>query len=103
MTVTLRKSSDFAPARSPFFAPGWLATVRLACNLYAQHGDDRGVWLYEGLANNSLPALRDTFRGPGYVNLPTLPKGAGSVLTSTSDTPVPDYADGYGGTYAMGE
>jgi hypothetical protein len=101
MSVTLRKSSDYAPAPSPFHAPGWQATVRLAVHLLVSVGDDVEETLYEGLANNEPTALRDTFRGPGYVNLPTLPKGAGHSLSPTGDTP--DYSDGHGGTYTPGE
>lgn len=98
MSVTLRKSSDYAPANSPFFAPGWAATVELWIKLQREHGEHNGDILYSGLADNNLDALRASL--PKSLPLFNVPDHRGTV-TSHAD-PV-DYSDGYGGTYAPGE
>jgi hypothetical protein len=99
MSVTLAKLSDSAPVASPFASRQWQNTVKLACALYSTFGDDQGVSLYEGLSDNDLTVLQDTFPR-GFVNLPTLVKGQSSTTDTVSSV---DYSDGYGGTYAPGE
>jgi hypothetical protein len=102
MSVTLAKLSDSAtPAVNPFGTRQWLDTVRLAYALYNRFGDSLGVSLYEGLADNDLTVLRDTFPRP-FVNYPTALPSQGSYRASGTSTPV-DYSDGYGGEYAVGE
>ncbi len=106
MSVTLTKSSDYAPADSPFRTRQWQNTVKLAASLYAAHGDHNGVILYEGLADNNLDAVRASL--PRFVNYPTALPSQESV---TDYAPFGDdvvnvtlnYSDGYSGTYAPGE
>lgn len=103
MSVTLAKITDhnpsLLPGSAPFTSRQWQNTVRLAYALYNRFGDDQGVSLYEGLADNDLTVLRDVFP-KGFVNLPTLVKGQSSTTDHTASV---DYSDGYGGTYGVGE
>lgn len=107
MTVTLAKSTDYAPVAEFAFlhTSVWKDTVKLYLALSRQHGGNLGDSLYEGLADNDLTVLRDVFP---HVTYPTLVKGQSHVVDySPFGDPVAyttfDYSDGYGGTYAKGE
>ncbi len=115
MSVTLAKTPP-APVH-PFGERQWSSTVDLYLALdvlFSSKGRD----LYEGLSNNDLRGLSDTLaywtrydnttgtlvpRTPGFVNYPTLRPGQSTVTDGRTDARTPDYSDGYGGTYAVGE
>lgn len=105
MSVTLAKTPP-APVH-PFGTRQWSDTVDLYVALDVLF-NDKGRDLYEGLADNDLTVLADTLtalhpRTPGFVNFPTLVKGSSTVTDGRTDRPAPDYSDGYGNTYAVGE